>query len=176
MKRLFSRRRLQMFKLVLQCVFVLFLSTVTLLVGIGMSSTHIDLNRAEHSTGEVTSMEETRNKNGRSNLTLRIQGDEHRYSLYRFSQEYEPLMEKLSMGGVVTIYYNPSNSTSMNYEVYQVKTSRGVVYSKSEHENREQIAGRYIAIPGGILLFVGGCYDIRKRYKKLNDRQVVKLS
>ncbi|WP_295772358.1 hypothetical protein [uncultured Mucilaginibacter sp.] len=121
-------------------------------------------------------MEETPNKNGRSNLTLRIQGDEHRYSLYRFSQEYKPLMEKLSIGDAVTIYYNASNSTSMNYEVYQINTSRGVVYSKSEHENREQLAGRYIAIPGGILVFVGGYYDIRKRYKKLNDRQVVKVS
>lgn len=176
MKRLISRHRLQMFKFVLQCIFVLFLSTATLLVGIGMSSTHIDLNSAEHSTGEVTSMEETPNKNGRSNLTLRIQGDEHRYSLYRFSQEYKSLIEKLSIGGVVTIYYNASNSTSMNYEVYQIKTSRGVVYSKSELEHREQLAGRYIAIPGGILLFVGGCYDIRKRYRKLNDRQVVKVS
>jgi len=171
MKRLISTRKLQMFKLFFQFIFVLFLSTATLLVGTGMGSTHIDLSRAKHIKGKVTSMEKTTNKNGRSNLTLRIQGDERRYSLYRFSQEYQPLINKIGIGGLVTIYYNASSSTSMNYEVYQIATLRGVVYSKSEFEHREHLAGKYIAIPGGILLLVGGCYDIRRRYKKLNDPQ-----
>lgn|GEM_PF-3396337 len=162
------RHTLQMLKLVLQAFAVLFLFAATFFVGLTMSWTNIDLAREGRSTGIVSSAELTGNKNGRSNLTIRLKGDSNKYSLYRFSQEYQPIIDRLNNGDQVTIFHNKFGSASMNYEIYQINTAKGVVYSKTEHESRERMAGRYIAIPGGLAILIGGFWVIRKRYKKIS--------
>lgn len=167
MKRLISRRKTKWLKFGLQCVYVLFVSIAVLLIGIGMSKTHIDLNHAGHSTGKLSSVKLTANKNGRSNLTIQLLGDEHAYSLYRFSQDYQPLIRRLEYGAPTTIYYNPTFSTAMNYEIYQISTPNGIVYAKDEYERSEQVGGRYWVIPVSLVLFVAGFFSVRKSYRKL---------
>jgi len=159
-----------MLKLVLQAFAVLFLFAATFFVGLTMSWTNIDLAREGRSTGIVSSAELTSNKNGRSNLTIRLKDDSNKYSLYRFSQAYQPIIDMLKNGDQVTIFHNKAGSASMNYEIYQINTPKGVAYSKTEHESRERMAGRYIALPGSLIILIAGFWDIRKRYKKISAK------
>ncbi len=159
-----------MFKIVVHAASALFLATATLIVGISMSLTNIDLNKAGKATGTVSSAELTPNKNNGSNLTIKLLGDEREYSLYRSSQEYQSIRALLHTGTPITIYYSQSRTLSVNYEIYQINTAIGIAYSKEEHERRERIAGRFIAVPGGILLLVMGYLNVRKRYRTLKDK------
>ena len=158
----------------------IFLQTLLVLavfsVGWGMSFTSIDLNTTAKTTGTVVSAnpEQTRGSksiHGQMTLVIRLDNVENGFWIYRASQNYSGLVAALPLGGEVTIYHN-GRPDGNGFTAYEVKNSQGIIYSISEYEKKEKLAGRFIALPGSLILLATLVLQIRKRYKPSQQQNV----
>ncbi|MBB3057905.1 hypothetical protein [Mucilaginibacter gotjawali] len=139
------------------------------LIGWGMSFTAIDLNKAAKTTGTIVSARpeqsrQSKTVSGFKPLIIRLDNDGTGYWLYRASQNYSGIIAALPLGSRVTIYRSNVPDAD-GYTAYQVNNSQGIIYSISEYEDKEKLAGRFIALPGAFILLGAVIFQIRKRYK-----------
>jgi len=143
-------------------------------IGWGMSFTSINLNTAAKTTGAVVSArpEQSRQSKAASGLkplVIRLDNDETGFWVYRASQNYSGIIAALPLGSEVTIYHSGMPDAD-GYTAYEVKNSQGIIYSISEYENKEKLAGRFVALPGAFILLGTIIFQIRKRYKPSRPR------
>jgi hypothetical protein len=131
--------------------FQLLLVAAVFLVGWGMSFTSIDLGKAKTTTGVITSTTIQQNKRSRAipgqlDLVIPFDSADAGFWIYLSSQNYADLLS-LTVGRS-TIFHSSRPGLNGYYTACRVECSGKIIYSKSEYEKKEKLAGRFIVLPG----------------------------
>lgn len=127
-----------------------------------MSTTNIDLNTCPQSKGVVSST----GSGVENGFLIFIIGSDSPYWLYRASGNYQNIRNALANGSAVTIYHSATKDKHQYYTIYQVNNANGIVYSKEEYEGKEQLAGRFIGLPAGVILLGVVFFTTRKKIRQ----------
>jgi len=112
--------------------FRLFTSTIGAIIffvaswAIISSNVNLDLNKADHLTGKVTSVEIATTVTGKYRIhqkTFRFSLDNYDYlfDAYRPSQEYSTLLNNIKVEDLVTVYFYKWKDDNTAMDIYQIK-------------------------------------------------------
>jgi hypothetical protein len=102
---------------------------------------------------------------GQMDLVIYLENQSGGFWIYRQSQNYANIIDKLPVGDSATIYHDDRISSNGYYTAYQAETKNIIVYSRTEYEKKEKLGGRFVVLPGAVLLLAVIIYQIKKRYK-----------
>jgi len=93
---------------------------------------------------------------------ISIKGLEEDLGIYRISKEYDDLLEKVTIGDNVKVYYKKSsNNEGVNIDLIQVEKDGKVLISKDEYEEKESFL-IYIGLIAGFGTLIGACIYYNK--------------
>lgn len=155
----------------LKIFFGLLVTFAVFIISWGMAFTNINLKTSPKSTGIITSTSiKAGGKSGAFVFT--INNNPFGYWIYRASGDYTNLFNTLKPGNEVTIIHSNIDSHGLHI-VYQVQKGDVILYSKQEYEGKEKLAGRFIVLPGSVLMLAAIIRDIKKRIKKMKPIDIV---
>jgi len=163
------KRVLQNLKFIIGTVLWILIIAAMFLVGWGMGFTSVDLSKANSKTGVVRSaiiQQSTGSKAlpGQTDLIIYLDNEDNGFWIYRASHDYNDISSRLAKGTQITIYYTYLTVSGGYYPAYQIQANNAVIYSKDEYNRKEQLAGRFLVLPGSVIMFVMLIYQ---SYKKL---------
>lgn len=145
------------------------ISIAVLGISWSMSTTNIVLDKTPKTRDTVLSLGRQATSTSRGSVNsfvITLKNERTGYWIYRSDGDYQPFINSIQIGSVVTVYHSPMPESNGYYSVYQLQNESGMIYSKEEYERKEKLAGRFIGIPGGIVLLGAVFVQIRKRRKQ----------
>ena len=139
-------------------------------VGWSMSTTNISLDSSAKTTGTVSVAGVKPVPAGRAGnlpaFVIQLGGNDDGYWIYRANRNYQPIIAAVKSGSQVTIYHDSHMGSNGYYEAYQLECNSAIIYSKDEYERKEKSGGRFLVLPGAVILLGMMVYQVRKRYRK----------
>lgn len=102
---------------------------------------------------------------------IKLKDLNEKIGVYRFSKEYDDLLNLINNGDLITVYYyqNSNKRENVNIDLVQIEKENKILFSKSEYEKKES-ALIFIGI-AGIIANIIILYYSRKRYFKKIKKQ-----
>jgi hypothetical protein len=134
---------------------------------IGYSQQHITLGDLRQYSGTVADVGTKVRHSSKNNATvffINIQGLEETLGVYRMTQEYEDLLNEVTIGDNVTAFYLSRPDEDVNIDLIRIEKSGQIILSEDEWKKKESSL-IYIGLIGGIFS-VGLSIWYYRRYAK----------
>jgi hypothetical protein len=125
------------------CYFVVILLSSGLYFALaykGYKDQNVDLKTLKTYTGQISSFGETIRTSGKYRTKVfyvDIDGLEQRLGVYRMSRNYEPILNKLNTGDIITVYYKKQHPCDININLVQIEKNDTVLLAKEEYMKKE---------------------------------------
>lgn len=143
-----------------RAIISIFFSLVSLLLFlasyIGFINQNIDLNRYTKVSGVIAKKGIELSSHGSDNFFLSLKNSNKKLIVYRFSKNYDDLMDKIKVDDSIVVYTQKgvtNNFKKTFIDLIQIENESGVLLNKKEYEKKYRIM-MYVTLLSGIIVLI----------------------
>jgi hypothetical protein len=156
-------------------VLILFSFIYVFVIQIGLEKQNINLEKTSKATNVVENSGigiHYGSKGIKSNVFfIKLKNIEEKFGVYRFSKNYNDLLQLVKIGDTITLYFNEDSykKRNINIDLIQIEKKNKIILPKSEYEKKEGSL-IYIGIAGLVANAIIMYYNRKKYLKTIKNK------